>query len=319
MNPVVVIVAPENDAHALVIKSTLDTEHGVEAVIWDTSRLPVNDFLTFRPKAAKGLISLNLSGRELESEDIYSIWWRRPNGFNLSKDIRDEKIARFCTREYSALLHGALASLKVPIVNMPHAESLANRKAFQLTITQQCGLHTPNTLISNDPEQVEEFWKQNHKDCIYKTLTPTPDQFRETRHLTEEDLCHLDTLRHAPIIVQERIQGLDVRINVFGGKVFAASVQSDLPEAKTDWRLDLTCKWESYKLSRDLQLQLRSFLTQLGLHYGCIDMRVQPDGRHIFLEVNPSGQFLFVEVDTEQPLANSFSHLLLHPESVCLG
>jgi hypothetical protein len=315
MDRTIVIIAPDNDTHASVIKRVLDTDFATEAVIWDTSHLPANDFLTFRPQASDGLLRLNLSGRVLRSGDIHSIWWRRPNGFNLSKDICDEKVARFCTNEYSALLHGALASLTIPIVNTPHAESLANRKPFQLTMAQKSGLDTPNTLISNDPGQVRAFWEENHRDCIYKTLTPISDRFCETRRLIEEDLSHLDKLCHAPIIVQERIQGFDVRINVIGSQVFAASVKTNIREAQTDWRLDLACKWEEYELNSNVKFALRSLLSELGLHYGCIDMRVQPDGRNVFLEVNPSGQFLFVEIDTGQPLVNAFSNLLLHPES----
>ena len=71
-------------------------------------------------------------------------------------------------------------------------------------------------------------------------------------------------------------------------------------------------------IDTELATALRSLLRALGLHYGCVDMRVQPDGRNIFLEVNPSGQFLFIEIDTGQPLAHAFSNLLLHPES-CEG
>ncbi len=42
----------------------------------------------------------------------------------------------------------------------------------------------------------------------------------------------------------------------------------------------------------------------LGLVYGAIDMRLQPDGTYVFLEINPAGQFLFVESVTKQPIAH---------------
>src|SRR5215216_3529517 len=184
MSSPIVIIAPENDTHALVIKKVLDTDFSTEAVIWDTSGLSANDFLAFYLDSSKGLFRVNLLGRLLESDAIHSIWWRRPNGFNLEKDISDEKVAHFCTNEYSALLHGALASLTIPVVNVPHAESLANRKPFQLNMAQKLGLDIPKTLISNDPNEVRCFWEENHKDCIYKTLTPTPYRLSETRKLT---------------------------------------------------------------------------------------------------------------------------------------
>ena len=187
-----------------VVKQVLEKDFDSEAVIWDTSDLTGHDFLTFRPEAGDGFLGLSLAGRVLSHDDIHSIWWRRPNGFNLSKDVYGEKVARFCTNEYSALLDGALASLPCPMVNTPQKETLANRKPFQLKMAQSVGLPIPNTLISNDPEQVRSFWEANQNDCIYKSLTPTPDQFRETRRLRREDLNDLGQLRYAPIIVQEQ-------------------------------------------------------------------------------------------------------------------
>jgi len=53
----------------------------------------------------------------------------------------------------------------------------------------------------------------------------------------------------------------------------------------------------------------------LGLHYGCIDLRRQPDGQYRFFEVNPSGQFLFAEIDTGQPLLNALATLLVAQEA----
>jgi hypothetical protein len=71
----------------------------------------------------------------------------------------------------------------------------------------------------------------------------------ETRILTKEDLKFLSKLRHSPIIVQEKIErGLDIRVNIFGEKVFAASVNNLIQAAELDWRLDITAKWNEYTL-----------------------------------------------------------------------
>jgi len=314
MDTKILIVAPKDDTHALVVQKVLDTEFDIEAIIWDTSRLNGEEFLTFCPNSNSDLLYLNLSDRTIDSSHFHSIWWRRVGKLNFSKEIHDKKIVDFCAREYSTLFHGAFASLKSPVINSPHAESLANRKPYQLLIAKESGLIIPNTIISNDPSRIRAFWEENYKNCIYKTLTPASDRFLETRRLNEEDFCDFDKLRYAPIIVQERIEGLDIRVNVFGQNIFASSIKVNLQEANTDWRLDMTSKWEEYEISMDLQLALLSFLRKLDLHYGCIDMRIQPDGRPVFLEINPAGQFLFIEIDTGQPLTKAFASLLLNPE-----
>ena len=107
---------------------------------------------------------------------------------------------------------------------------------------------------------------------------------------------------------------MDVRVNIFGEAIFAADVNTHVPAAELDWRIDLTAKWKEHKLPDAIGRQLILLLNNLGLHYGCIDLRQQPDGNYKFFEVNPSGQFLFVEIDTGQPLLRSLAKLLVYPE-----
>jgi glutathione synthase/RimK-type ligase-like ATP-grasp enzyme len=132
--------------------------------------------------------------------------------------------------------------------------------------------------------------------------------------LREEDLAHLEMLRHAPIIVQEKIEkGVDVRVNIFGDAVFACEITTTIPEADLDWRIDSTGEWQEHRLPDETSHRLKALLQALGLHYGCIDLRRRPDGEYRFFEVNPSGQFLFAEIDTGQPLLHALAQLLVEP------
>jgi glutathione synthase/RimK-type ligase-like ATP-grasp enzyme len=183
-------------------------------------------------------------------------------------------------------------------------------------MAQYVGLSIPKTLMSNDPIEIRSFWKRNEGKCIYKPFTPPSWQLAETRILSEEDLSHLDKLRHAPIIVQEKIEkALDIRVNIFGETVFSSAITTNHSFADLDWRIDLSAIWKEYTLPDEVSQQLIHLLRILGLHYGCIDLRQQPDGTYVFLEVNPGGQFVFIEIDTGQPLIRSFAELLLNPYS----
>jgi glutathione synthase/RimK-type ligase-like ATP-grasp enzyme len=143
-------------------------------------------------------------------------------------------------------------------------------------------------------------------------LTSPSWTFTETRVLTDEDLRHLDRLRHAPMIVQEKInKGVDVRVNIFGNTVYACEVKTSIPQAELDWRIDVTARWYEHQLPKDIASKLIGLLRALKLHYGCIDLRRQSDGGYCFFEVNPSGQFLFAEIDTGQPLLRSLAELLI--------
>jgi hypothetical protein len=308
----VLIVAPPDDLHAVSLAAVLARDFDVPALIWDRGSLPAESQLDFRLGVDSSDIRLTTPEGSYTLDDFASVWWRRAAGFRIDESVSDPRVRRFCYAECDAFLHGVLRSLRLPIVNDPFAEAVAARKPYQLAVARQLGIGIPETLISNNTAAIRAFWMEQRGACIYKPLTSPSWTFAETRVLTEEDLEHLDRLRHAPMIVQEKIcKGTDVRVNIFGDAVYACEVETTAPEADLDWRIEFAARWHEHCLPHELQCQLRALLRALGLRYGCIDMRRQPDGQYRFFEVNPSGQFLFAEIDTGQPLLRSLAELLL--------
>jgi glutathione synthase/RimK-type ligase-like ATP-grasp enzyme len=170
--------------------------------------------------------------------------------------------------------------------------------------------------MSNNAGLIRDFVSSLGDKCVYKPFTAPFWTITETRSFTSEDTAELDKVRHAPIIVQEKIQrGRDIRVNIFGNCVFAAEIETRIKEAEVDWRLDRTAQWIEHKLPDALVDKLVIFVTALGLNYGCVDMRKAPDGSYKFFEINPSGQFLFVEIDTGQPLVRNLATLLAQRRS----
>jgi hypothetical protein len=280
MQPIL-IVAPEDDLHAASLVSVLARDFGVPAIIWDRATLPAESKMDFRIDVHGDDLHLTTPTGSHALHDFHSVWWRRPEQPRIDESVTDARVRRFCEAESDALLKGALRSLRVPIVNDPFNEAVALRKPYQ-------------------------------GNCIYKPLTSPSWTFAETRVLTDEDLCHLDRLRHAPVIVQERIEkGVDVRVNIFGSTVHACEVETSFPQAELDWRIDVTARWYEHQLPKDVASKLIRLLRALKLDYGCIDLRRQPDGRYCFFEINPSGQFLFAEIDSGQPLLRSLAELLI--------
>ncbi len=314
MRDTILIIAPEDDIHAQSVAVILDAQESISSVIWDSSTLPSQSVASYSLDGGSSNFVITNGQNLITLDSVRSVWWRRSKRAMIDAQVTDRQARAFCVRENSALLVGALAATGVPIINHPTAEVSAGRKPLQLRTAQEAGLLIPQTLMSNDPERIRAFWSKLDGKCIYKAFTSPADQLAETRLLTQEDLEYLDKLQYAPIIVQEKIEkGKDIRVNVFGDRVFAAEVGTNVVEAKIDWRLDLTAKWEDHQLPATLAQKLIDLLRKLGLHYGCIDLRQQPDGTYVFLEVNPAGQFLFIEIDTGQPLTRAFAELLLHP------
>jgi hypothetical protein len=311
MQPVLV-VAPTDDLHAASLVAVLERDLGVPGIIWDRATLPAESKMDFRIDVHGDDLHLTIPTGSHALENFCSVWWRRAEHPRIDASVTDPRVRRFCEAESDALLKGALRSLRVPIVNDPFHEAVALRKPYQLSVARRVGLNIPQTLISNNAESIREFWRSLDGNCIYKPLTSPSWTFAETRVLTDEDLCHLDRLRHAPVIVQERIEkGVDVRVNIFGSTVYACEVKTSFPQAELDWRIDVTARWYEHQLPKDVASKLIRLLRALKLDYGCIDLRRQPDGRYRFFEVNPSGQFLFAEIDTGQPLLRSLAELLI--------
>ena len=56
---------------------------------------------------------------------------------------------------------------------------------------------------------------------------------------------------------------------------------------------------------------LCEFMGALGLVFGVVDLKVDREGRYVFLEVNPQGQFLFMEILTQLPISETLTRFLL--------
>ena len=75
-----------------------------------------------------------------------------------------------------------------------------------------------------------------------------------------------------------------------------------------DWRIHLDkLKVQRHTLSADLQRRLRHFLSLMGLNMGIFDLKLDPQGDPVWLEVNPQGQFLFLEGMSDMRLADAFA------------
>jgi glutathione synthase/RimK-type ligase-like ATP-grasp enzyme len=313
MADTILILAPEDDIHAAAVATILVGDFGVSVVRWDTGRFPRVDPVTLRFKSDQPELVIDVDGAQISTHKLRSIWWRRPSRFEFSADLTGERVRAFSWRECETFFKGALDATGVRIVNDPSAERAA-RKPRQLQAARDAGLMVPRTLMTNNPAKVREFWEECGRSCVYKPFTAPSWRMAETRPLLEQDLSYLAMLRHAPIIVQERLsKEADIRVSIIGAKVFAGQLRTDTRAAALDWRLDLTAKWVTYELPVSIASGLRCLLDGLGLESGSADLIRTAEGDHVFLEVNPSGQFLFLEIDTGQRLSHAFAQLLMEP------
>jgi|SRR3990172_10159731 len=306
----VLILADDDDLHARVVGARLWQDHGVKSAVWSFARFPRDERLSFALASGRGLTPCGPWLPDLDA--IRSVWWRRPGNVSLSPEMTDDGVRRFARAEAELFLGGVFDALGVPIINAPRHQRAAARKPLQLHAAEAVGLTIPQTLLSNDPDQIRTFWSSLDGRVVYKAFSSPSWTALDTRRMTREDLDSLSSATLAPIIVQEEVpRAYDLRVNIFGAELFAAKVETTHPIAAVDSRFDVTAVWQPATIPPVVASKLHALMTRLKLDYGCIDMRRRPDGEYVFLEINPAGQFLFAEIDTSEPLSAAMAQLLI--------
>lgn len=310
----VLIIATAQDEHAVAVSAAI-RRRGGRAVIADLSLFPQQAAMNLRfTCCGKRQLNLRLDQIDLDLAEVGAVWWRRPQHPLVDPAIASERHRMFAANEIQEALEGLWHSLDVYWINDPARDHVAHRKVGQLRVAHEVGLRIPDTLISNDPDEVRRFIDaRGYSRVIYKAFSALPDQWRETRLLRPEEIDLLDNVRYAPVIFQEYVEAqYDLRITVIGNQVFAAAIHSQETDYPVDFRMDLAnARIEAVPLPDGVADRLRAYMARLGLVYGAIDMRLRPDGEYVFLEINPAGQWLFVETETGQPIAETIAEALL--------
>jgi glutathione synthase/RimK-type ligase-like ATP-grasp enzyme len=322
----VLLLAEANDLHALAVGHFLQELSDCVPVIVDTAELTSSLNLKVRVEGATGLIlgpgcsrwPRGMAPRDaLDLDEVRSVWvrrYRRPKRPAALADEADQDIARRDSlRALDGLLH--LASRRgVRLLNPFPRDSIADNKLLQLDIAHSHQLTIPRTLVSNDPEDVRRFYRENRaagRGVIVKSFRSPDKAIVFTRLMEEADLGLLDCLRHAPAIFQEYVEGDNLRVTVVGREVFPAQVLPSDPRAAVDWRMDYFSSVQPFPLDPDSTTKLLSVLDDLGLVYGAFDLKRTAAGDIVFLEVNPGGQFLFVEIQTGMAISAAVARYLI--------
>jgi glutathione synthase/RimK-type ligase-like ATP-grasp enzyme len=315
----VLIISSKTDPHAAsVIEEIKKTDHNF--YLWDLSAYPEKQMLSISYKDADPQITLQEeSGEIIDFSKFTSAWWRRPQHFTISPDIKDSINLQFSYGECQAAFNGLVKLLPVRWMNPPVVDEAASRKAYQLQVAKSVGLKIPGTLITNDPEKAKLFIRDNQDmEVIYKSFSAIEQAWRETRLIKEEEMEKLENVKYTPVIFQEYIRSVaDLRITVVGDEIFPAAIYIPPSSYQVDFRMTYgSSKIVRHELPQEIQKKLLALMKSLGIVYGAIDMRLTPEGEYIFLEVNTAGQWLFMEEPTELPISKAIADWLTKGEPI---
>ena len=308
----ILVVSHDRDEHARAVLAAL-RRRGVPARLLDLARFPRDLAITLsHGDGAGGPVLAARRGRPLRLDDVSAIWWRRPQPFVLHDELRGLERRAFAWREGREAFQGMWQSLRCRWVNHPLRDEAASHKPFQLATAARLGLAVPRTCITSDPGRARAFVSGlGPGRAVVKSLQATAADWRPTRIVGPRELRRLERARFAPIIFQEYVPGVDVRVTAVGRRLFAAAIDARDTDHPADFRPVLDqARVDPIALPGPLAAGLRRLVRQLGLAYAAIDLRRSESGRWFFLEANPSGQWIFVEERTAQPITEAVAALL---------
>jgi glutathione synthase/RimK-type ligase-like ATP-grasp enzyme len=291
---------------------------GVPCLRWNLDGFPINSSLTYRITGDHLEGQITSDGRTLDLDQIGSVWCRtvRAKGFPPGLDAADRK---FAETEAERVLTALYTLIEARWVNHPLCHLRANAKPAQLAVARKLGFDIPETLITNDPEEVRAFIARTDGPVIYKALSQAldsePGTTLFTSVLTDEARETLDLIQVTPGIFQALVpKAYELRLTIVGERIFAARIDSQSrADSRIDWRRLPFEADAAVTLPGDIEAKIHAFMQHFGLNYGAIDIIVTPDGRYVFLEINPAGQYMWIESKLGLPITDVLVDLLSEP------
>ena len=199
---------------------------------------------------------------------------------------------------------------KLRVANRPTAMASNNSKPYQGGILRGAGFGVPDTLVTNDPEQVRAF-QRHHSRVIYKSTSGVRSIVHEA---TPARLVTLDRVRNLPTQFQQLLLGTNVRAHVVGEEVFACEIDA----ATIDYRYSeggVPAHMRPLDLPEDVRVRCLEVSAALDLPLAGIDLLRDADDQWWCFEVNPSPAYTCFEEPTGQPIAAALARWLAHQDA----
>jgi hypothetical protein len=263
--------------------------------------------------------SIRIDGHWYDETHVDHIWYRRPEQL---KDCRfdDSPESQYTRSEWTEFVECFFAH--VPIskwINHPSRNALASRKLEQLTTAVDLGFQIPDTLATQEPDELRRFFEKYSGQVIIKPLSSgyierkgdERDSLIYTNQVFEKNLEHIEDLKVCPSLFQQYVsKHSDVRITVVDSDIHAVKMCAKDPTGAQ--RCDIRrnnmedVKYEPISLPDPIRGYVKKLMRHYGLRFGAIDMAVSNTGDWYFFEINPNGQWAWLDLNDCANIAGSF-------------
>lgn len=303
---------------------------GLKMVRMNTDQFPLNIQISAMQTNQGINGTIEIDGVRHYLSDFAAVWFRKNQHSNLNSVLTGETLSQ-ATKESTAAKNAVLYALEsIFWFDFPFDIQRAENKQLQLILAKKCGLSVPNSLLSNSPDAVRQFFESENGNLITKMLTPlttfmsNPKAFVYTSKVNREHLSKLDSLKYCPMQFQQEIEkAYELRVVFVAGEFFTGKISLKTARSKQslDWRSTEHphfC-WKPYQLPDTVCQQIRLLMARLSLNFGALDIIRATNGDYVFLEVNPCGEWGMLQKELDFPIAQSIARCIKNNVNIGLS
>lgn len=320
----ILIITNSSDIHVTKFQNVLANEKVIRI---DTDKINKSCYIEY----TNGDISIVHGGLKLQTENIISIWYRKPKNWNYYS-LSSAKGTDMLAREYRlneinyltlSYFH-SIRSSSIFILNDPLYVRSASYKPNQLACAKSVGFNVPNTLISFDKEKIINFISTYNNEVIMKPISSSVIRFGKhvkvlpVVEVNTQSFLNIPDNINYPVFLQKRVDKLiELRVTVIGNNIFACSIDSQCnTQTIVDWHRGdvLKLSHKVIELPEDIKNKCFELCRHFNLQFGAFDFIIDKNGDYVFVEINPNGQYLWIEDLTKLPLTEAIANLLQYPD-----
>lgn len=292
---------------------------------WNTETFPYQSELTVRMWSEEPAPWMGVAPSGQASVDlsrVERVWYRRVRAPTRPIDM-DSGVNDYCLREARSALLGALLGAiprSAAWMSAPDAIWRSEHKLLQLATARSLGLQVPDTLVTNDADEIVAAFRRFSGRMIAKPVRSGYVEVDEvpaaifTSEILEHHLANIREEAFAPTIYQPLIpKRADVRVTWVSGWCVAAEIDSQSDEAASvDWRRTSNPQLPHRRVVLDDRTTalIAELMNILGLEFGALDFVRTANDELVFLEVNPNGQWLWLDDMLELGISEAIAHWL---------
>ena len=297
----ILIIGSEQETHSKYVFEKINKQ-GIPVRYFDSRKYPENLQIGFSPNTNDGFFIID--NEKIFLKDIQGVYWRWFYGVPM-ENTGDNFSNRMVLRERTSALNSMFKCMsETNWLNCYDAIEMHKIKTYQLNLMAKNNIRIPKTIITNNSDELIDFYEKNNKKVIYKPVLGGA----MTKQLTDDDLNaeKLSTLKTSPVQLQEFVEGIDIRVFVMGKDIYPAEIKAKTIDFRADDKHTITPVELPDNVNEDCLKALK--LLQLG--YSGIDIRKSNDGEYVFIEANPAPMFIHFENVTKYPISQKLIELL---------